>query len=88
MRPGQLVSLLFGIMAVAAILLSVGAIYILTQGTPVTPSFARLVGASGLVLFLFVLFAAWGVLQIRLIRPIDVVTREMGILSHARKLRH
>lgn len=48
---------------------------------------AILLGAGGTVLFLFTVVGAWASLHLRLVRPIEGLTREVQTLSHASKPR-
>lgn len=46
-----------------------------------------MIGAVGLVLFLFAIVAAWALLHLRLLRPVEILTRDVQTLTHAQALR-
>ena len=88
MRPSQLLTIVFAALAGAAVLLAGAGIWtFMSSGAQAGEQAILLLGAAGLAIFLFALTGGWAVLHLRLIRPIEAVTREMGILSHAKKMR-
>ena len=48
---------------------------------------AILLGAAGLVVFLFAIVGAWALVHLRLLKPIEVLTREVQTLTLAQALR-
>lgn len=88
MRPGLLLALVFAALALlAAILSGVVGWALMRSDVNADHKMIVLFDAAGLSVFLFTLAIAWAVLQFRLIRPLNAVTREVETLSHARKVR-
>jgi DNA polymerase-3 subunit epsilon len=88
MRPAVFIAALFAILGLVAISLATafGWAILNTDGTE-TLQQSILLGGAGAVLFLFLLFAAWAILHLRLVRPIEAITREVETLVHAKKVR-
>ncbi|MDH3581106.1 MAG: exonuclease domain-containing protein [Hyphomicrobiales bacterium] len=88
MRPGLLLTLIFVALAVIAIVLAAAAGWaVVSSGAFAEPQPVLLVGSVALLAFLLALIIAWVVMQLRLIRPLETITREVETLAHAKKLR-
>lgn len=88
MRPGVLIALLFAALGLAAIALAAGFGWaVLNTGVGGKAENSLMLGGAILVLFLFALALAWAFVHLRLVRPIETLTREVQTLTHATKLR-
>lgn len=88
MRPAVFVALLFATLAIIAVAL--GAMFgwsLVKSGASAGSAPFLLLGAGAIAVFLFALAGAWAVMQIRLVRPIDTLTREIQTLNHAAQMR-
>ncbi|RMF02926.1 MAG: hypothetical protein D6773_08035, partial [Alphaproteobacteria bacterium] len=88
MHPGKFITFIFALLALSALALGGGALYWLlaTKALP-DPRLAAIAGVAGLLLYCAVLLVGWVLVQLRLVRPLDALAREVETLSHARKLR-
>ena len=88
MRPAPFLVLLFSALGLIAIGLAFafGWAVLNADGTEALQG-TVLIGAAGLVLFLFALVGTWALVQLRILKPIDALTREVQTLSHAQTLR-
>lgn len=88
MRPGLFVALLFAVLALVIILLGGAGLWALaTSGIIAEPKPVLMIGAAGILLALVTLLGIWCLLELRLIRPVDAITREIETLTHARSVR-
>jgi DNA polymerase-3 subunit epsilon len=88
MRPGLVLGLLFAGLAMLGAGLAVAAGWALYSGGALAEfERAPLLGAAGIVFFLFAVAGAWAFLQSKLVAPLSALTREVETLSHSRKPR-
>jgi DNA polymerase-3 subunit epsilon len=88
MRPGLFLAILFALLSFIAIAFAAAFGWAaLNTELLEQPQNAILIGAAGVVLFLFAVAGTWAALHLRLVRPIEFLTREVQTLSHARKMR-
>lgn len=88
MRPGLLLALVFVALAGIAVLLATAAGWgVVSSGAFTDMQPVLLIGGGALFAFLFALTIAWVFVQLRLIRPLETITREVETLSHAKKVR-
>ncbi len=88
MRPAVFIAALFAIIGLVAISLTAAFGWAVLHANGVEPLQQTVfLGGAGAILFLFLLFGVWAMLHLRLIRPIDTITREIETLAHAQKIR-
>jgi len=88
MRPAHFLVLLFS--ALGLIATGLAAVFgwaVLNTGDTVPLQNIVLIGAAGFVIFLFAVVGAWALVHLRLVKPIEALTREVQTLSHAQTLR-
>ncbi|MDA7947363.1 MAG: PAS domain-containing protein [Hyphomicrobiaceae bacterium] len=88
MRPSLFLVLLFS--ALGLIALGLGFAFgwaILNAQGPEFLQGALLIGAAGLFVFLMALVGVWALLHLRIVQPIEALTREVQTLTHAQKIR-
>ena len=88
MRPGIFGAILFSALGAFALALAGGVGWLLwrIQGGADAPQ-ALLLAGGALLLFLLALVIAWAVYHLRLVRPLNAITRELETLSHASQVR-
>ncbi len=88
MRPGLYLALLLAVLALFIILLGGAAVWaIIATGMAPEPRAVLLIGSAGILLLLALLVGVWVALELRLVRPVEAITREIETLSHARTVR-
>jgi DNA polymerase III epsilon subunit family exonuclease len=88
MRPAVFLTSLFATLGLIALCIAIAfGSAVLNAGNATDVQHAVLLGAAGTVLFLFMVIGAWAILHMRLVRPVDAITREIETLSHATKVR-
>ncbi len=88
MRPAVFIAALFALLGLVAIGLATAFGWAVLHANGTEPlQQTLLLGGAGVILFLFLLSGAWAALHLRLIRPIEVITREVETLAHAKKVR-
>lgn len=88
MRPAGFLATLFAILALVAFSIAITfgwAVIRADSGRDL--QLAVLLGAAGAILFLFAILGAWATVHLRLVRPIEMLTREIETLAHASKVR-
>lgn len=88
MRPSQFVALLFAALALIIILLGGAGLWaLISSGIVPEPKPVVMIGGGGILLALAALLGVWIFLELRLVRPVDAITREVETLTHARSVR-
>lgn len=88
MRPAGFLAILFGVLALVAFSIAIAFGWAVIRADSVKDlQFAVLLGGAGAILFLFALLGAWATVHLRLVRPIETLTREIETLAHARTVR-
>ena len=88
MRPALFITLLFSMLAFIAAALAGGYGWLLAgtaAGDAVQPLLLAGIGVTAFMLF--AIASAWAVLSLRLVRPLESLTREIETLNHAAELR-
>ncbi len=88
MRPAVFLALLFAAVGAAAVVLAAAFGWaILNTELAAEPQIALLLGGAATILFVFAVAGAWAMTHLRLVRPIETLTREIQTLSHAKRVR-
>lgn len=88
MRPAVFITILFASLAVFVTALAAGLGWMLAGLDPAEGlQSLYLFGSGAVVLVLFALICAWAVIALRLVRPLDSLTREIETLNHASQMR-
>ncbi len=88
MRPAGYLAALFAILALVASFIALAFGWaVITADSLLELQLSVLLGAAGSILFLLAILGAWATLHLRLVRPIESLTREIETLAHASKLR-
>ncbi|MEM8743973.1 MAG: exonuclease domain-containing protein [Pseudomonadota bacterium] len=88
MRPALFLVLLFSALGLIAVGMAVAFGWaVLNAQDPETLQGTLLIGAAGLVIFLFALIGVWALVQLRILQPIDALAREVQTLTHAQSPR-
>jgi len=88
MRPAVFVTILFSALAVIATALEVEFGWLLANsGAADTIQPLFLFGLGGIILMLFAIACAWAVISLKLVRPLNSLTREIETLNHVNQMR-
>lgn len=88
MRPAVFLALLFAAVGAAAVVLAAAFGWaILNTELAAEPQNALLLGGAATILFVFAVAGAWAISHLRLVQPIETLTREIQTLSHAKRVR-
>lgn len=88
MRPGIFGTILFVAIGAFALALAGGVGWVLSNiQDGADPGQILLLAGAAMVAFLLILVLAWAVYQLRLVRPLNALTRELETLSHATSAR-
>lgn len=88
MRLGMIIAALLAALGLVAVALAAGFAWAASNtGAADNPHGVLLLGAAVVVIFLFAVAGVWAFLQLRLVGPLDALTREIQTLGHAKALR-
>ncbi len=89
MRPAGLLAALFAILALVASSIALAFGWAVINADNMKDlQLSVLLGAAGSILFLLAILGAWATLHLRLVRPIESLTRQIETLAHASKVSH
>ena len=87
MRPAGLLAALFAILALFASFIALAFGWAVINADNMKDlQLSVLLGAAGSILFLLAILGAWATLHIRLVRPIESLTRQIETLARAGKV--
>ena len=88
MRPAGFLIVLFTILALVAFSIAIAFGWAVIRADNMKDlQVSVLLGAAGTILFLFAILGAWATVHLRLVRPIETLTREIETLAHANTVR-
>lgn len=88
MRPATVLALGFALLGVVVVLLGGMAVWLLVaNGNLADNKIVSLAGTAAVLGYVALLVLVWAVLHLRLIRPVEAITREIETLTHSPRVR-